>query len=146
MEVVDLEKIAAKERISISNFKMNNCKARIINYDGYHIFIDYSKIKTYIDEKCCLAEEIGHYYYDSFYTLLSDQEFIDKQEYKATKWKSLACVPLNSFLSCFKDGITNLYDIAEKLQVEPNMVQFAYNYYINSGKLFTNDECFKCSI
>ena len=32
------------------------------------------------------------------------------------------------------NGICNLSDIAEELQVEPNMVEFAYN-----GNLFTND-------
>lgn len=33
-----------------------------------------------------------------------------------------------------------MYDIAEELQVEPNMVEFAYNYYKNTGQLITNDE------
>ena len=49
-------------------------------------------------------------------------------------------MPLNSILSCFKNGIVNLYDIAEELQVEPNMVKFAYEYYKDNQLLFTNDE------
>ena len=63
--------------------------------------MDYSKIETYTEEKCLLAEELGHYYYDAYYCLSSDKEYIDKQEYKALKWKSLACVPLKSILECF---------------------------------------------
>ena len=101
MELIDLENIANREKISIINYKMKNTKARIINYVGSYIFMDYRNIKTYTEEKCLLAEELGHYYYDGYYTLNSNQEEIDRQEYKALKWKSLACVPLKSILSCF---------------------------------------------
>lgn len=101
MEVSDLTNIAKKEKIDIINFKMRKTKARIIEYDGTCIFMDYSKIYSYTEEKCLLAEELGHYYYSAYYTLNSDKEFIDKQEYKALKWKSLICVPLKSILSCF---------------------------------------------
>lgn len=101
MELIDLEKIAEREKISIINYKMNKSKARIINYDNSYIFMDYSKIHSYTEEKCLLAEEIGHYFYDAYYTLSASQEIIDKQEYKSLKWRSLICVPLQSILSCF---------------------------------------------
>jgi hypothetical protein len=146
MELIELENIANREKIDIINFKMNKTKARIINYIGSYIFMDYSKIDTYAEEKCLLAEEIGHYYYEAYYTLNSSQENIDRQEYKALKWKSLACVPLNSILSCFKNGICNLFDIAQELQVDPNMIEFAYNYYKENNMLFTNEEMLENSI
>ena len=101
MELIDLENITKKEKIDIINYKMNNNKARIINYNGYYIFMDYSRIYTYTEEKCLLAEEIGHYFYDAFYSLSSSQNDIDKQEYRAMKWKSLACVSPKSILGCF---------------------------------------------
>ena len=71
---------------------------------------------------------------------------MDRQEYKALKWKSLTCVPLNSILTCFKNGIYNLFDIAQELQVEPNMVEFAYKYYRDNDMLYTNEEMLECSI
>ena len=101
MDLIELENIAKKEKINIINFKMKNTKARIINYDNSYIFMNYSKIKTYTEEKCLLAEELGHYYYDAYYCLSSTQNEVDRQEYKALKWKSLICVPLKSILSCF---------------------------------------------
>jgi len=101
MELIDLEKIAKREKIDIINYKMKKTKARIINFDSPYIFMDYSKIKTYKEEKCLLAEELGHYFYDSYYTLSASQNYIDKQEYKALKWKSLSCVSLQLILSCF---------------------------------------------
>ena len=97
MELLDLENIARKEKLNLINYKMKP-KARII--DKY-IFMDYSKIHTQKEEKCILAEELGHYYYDAFYTISSSQEDINRAEYKALKWKSLSCVPLKSFLTCF---------------------------------------------
>lgn len=58
MELVDLENIAKREKIDIINYKMEKTRARIINYIGSYIFMDYSKINTYAEEKCLLAEEI----------------------------------------------------------------------------------------
>ena len=126
------------DEYNILNYKMRKNKARIIDK---FIFMNYSNINTYTEEKCLLAEELGHYYYDAYYTLSSSKYEIERQEYKANKWMSLACVPLNSILSCFKKGIYNLFDIAEELNVKPNMVKFAYNYYLDNGKLNTNDKC-----
>lgn len=132
MEITDLENIAYREKISVVNDVMKH-KAKII--DNY-IFMDYSKIHTKVEEKCLLAEELGHYYYGAYYSLNSSQNDIDRAEYKAMKWKSLVCVSRQSILSCFHKGIDNLYDIAEELSVEPNMVEFAINYYKNNGGFY----------
>ena len=74
-------------------------KARII--DNY-IFMDYLNIHTKAEEKCILAEELGHYYHNAYYTISSSQSDIDRAEYKALKWKSLACITPKSILSCFE--------------------------------------------
>lgn len=58
MNLLNLESIAKKEKINIVNFKMRKTKARIIEYDSTCIFMDYSKIHTYTEEKCLLAEEL----------------------------------------------------------------------------------------
>ena len=55
-------------------------------------------------------------------------------------------MPLNSILNCFKNGICNSFDIAQELQVEPNMVEFAYKYYRDNDMLYTNEEMLECSI
>ena len=101
MELIDLENIANREKICIRNFKMRKNKARIIEYNNTCIFMDYSKINSYTEEKSLLTEKNGHYYYFVFFTLNFVKENIFKKKYKAMKWKSLICVPLNSILSCF---------------------------------------------
>ena len=58
MDLNDLENIASRENIPIINYKMKKTKAKIINYSGSYIFMDYSNINTYTEEKCLLAEEL----------------------------------------------------------------------------------------
>lgn len=58
MNLISLEQIAQHEKINIINFKMKKTKAKIIEYDNTYIFIDYSNIHTYTEEKCLLAEEL----------------------------------------------------------------------------------------
>lgn len=58
MNILNLEKIAQREKIDIINFKMKKTKAKIVEYDNTYIFMDYSNIHTYTEEKCLLAEEL----------------------------------------------------------------------------------------
>lgn len=129
MELLNFEELAEREKIDIFHDNLMKEKAKIIKYKGTSILLNNKRIHSESERKCLLAEELGHYYYDAYYTLNSDQTFVDKQEYRAKKWKCLACVPRQSLIDCFKRGITNLYDIATELQVEPDMIQFAYDYY-----------------
>ena len=129
MNLLNFEELAEREKIDIFHDNKMKTKAKIIKYEGTSILLNNKQIHSETERKCLLAEELGHYYYDAYYTLNSDQTFIDKQEYRAKKWKCLACISRQSILDCFKRGITNLYDIATELQVEPNMIQFAYDYY-----------------
>ena len=52
---------------------------------------------TYIDEKCTLAEELGHYYMDATYPAnTNDTVLIAKQEYRAKKWSYSALIPFEN--------------------------------------------------
>lgn len=115
MELLELEKIAEREKIDLVNYRMNKNKARIIKLNNYFIFMDYSKISTYKEEKCLLAEELGHYYKSAFYSFSSSPLDIERQEYKALKWKSLVCVPLKSILSCFCKRNSKLFRYCRRI-------------------------------
>ena len=125
MDLNRLENLVNNENINIVNWKMKN-KGRII--DKY-IFMDYSQIHTKTEEKCLLAEELGHYYHSAYYTLSSSKVDIDRAEYRANKWKCLVCVTKQALLDCYKKGLSNEFEIAEELEIEPDMVKFAYDYY-----------------
>lgn len=99
MELNKLYDIAERENINIINFQMKN-KAITGNYKGKSMIgLNYSKIDTSKEEKCLLSEELGHYYYSSYYTLMSNQDFIDKQEYRAKKWSYYVLIPYEKLKS-----------------------------------------------
>lgn len=136
MELLELENLAIKENIHLLTDNKMSKKAQIVNFNKITcIFTNNSKISTYKEEKCILAEELGHYYYDAYYSIYSSKQDIERNEYKAFKWKCLACVTKQSILDCFKKGLFTKYDIAEELNVEVNMVEFAINYYKNNNNL-----------
>lgn len=100
---MDLEKlydIAEKEKIKIYNWHIEDANGIYLNYDKINaIALNYDELGTYIDEKCTLAEELGHYYYDATYSLFSDNNTISKQEYKARKWSFNVLVPYEDLKS-----------------------------------------------
>ena len=132
MELNKLYSIADKENISVFNAKMKN-KAIICKVDkDYYIGLNYRKMYNSMQEKEILAEELGHYYCNALYNINSDAETVRKKEYRAKKWAFLTLVPYKVLLSLKEQGYTTIYDIAEKLGVSEQLVQTAYNYYIEN--------------
>ncbi|MBO5348954.1 MAG: hypothetical protein J6A89_03945 [Clostridia bacterium] len=129
MELNKLYDVANKENISVVDFKMKN-KAIICKVDKeYHIGLNYSKISNLTEEKELLAEELGHYYYNAFYNVDSNPSTISQKEYRANKWKCTVLVSVNDLKEAFKNGLKNLYEVADYLNLSEDTVAFAYNYY-----------------
>ena len=126
MNLTELYNLADNNNIDIENWKMKKTKARIISNEDTCIFVDYSQIHSYIEEKEILAEELGHYKYEAYYTLLDDKNFIDKQEYKAEKWKALNLCPFKSILSLFKERNNKLYRYSRKIANYPKNHSICY--------------------
>ncbi|MCI8965571.1 MAG: hypothetical protein HFJ43_04390 [Clostridia bacterium] len=102
MNLEKLYDLAEKENIHIKNFFIKELNGIYVCNKNYKVIgLNYKILDTVTKEKCTLAEELGHYYYDATYNLNSDSQLISKQEYKSLKWRSLNCVTLKSILSCF---------------------------------------------
>lgn len=129
MELKKLYELADKENIDVIDFKMKN-KAIIgcIN-DNYTIGINYSNIDDSCEEKCILAEELGHYYTNSFYNYNFTKEEISKREFRATKWAFKTLIPFTILKQLYEKGCRYTYEFAEKLGVTEDLVEKAYNYY-----------------
>ncbi|MBO5004206.1 MAG: ImmA/IrrE family metallo-endopeptidase [Clostridia bacterium] len=129
MELNKLYDVAAKENISIIDFRMKN-KAIIELIDKeYYIGLNYSKIVHSTEEKELLAEELGHYYTNTLYNHNYSNEEIRKREYRANKWKLKALVPYSKLKELYEKGIRCTYEFAEELGVSENLINTAYNYY-----------------
>ena len=104
MELISLYNIAEKENIKIYDWQIEDVNGMYLNYENINaIALNYDKLGTYVEEKCTLAEELGHYYMDATYPAsCTDKVLIDKQEYRAKKWSYYALVPFEKLKSAIK--------------------------------------------
>ena len=132
MELNTLYDIAEKENIKIYDYNIDDVDGAFINYEGINaIALNYKNIKTSAKEKCVLAEELGHYYYDATYSpLCTDKTIINKQEYRAKKWAIKTLIPPGKLA---EKNYSSTYEIADEFGVTPELIMFAYNYYMENN-------------
>lgn len=101
MENIDLYNIAEKENIKIYDWQIEDVNGMYLNYQNINaIALNYDRLGTYIDEKCTLAEELGHYYMAATYPAsTTDRILIQKQEYRAKKWSYNVLIPFENLKS-----------------------------------------------
>ena len=101
MELNSLYDIAEKENITIYDWQIEDVDGMYLNYHNINaIALNYDRLGTYVDEKCTLAEELGHYYMDATYPAsCTDKILIDKQEYRAKKWSYSVLIPFENLKS-----------------------------------------------
>lgn len=129
MNLEKLYEISEKENIKIYNWYIEDCNGIYLNYDKINaIALNYDEIGTYIEEKCTLAEELGHYYSNSTYKLNSDFQLRSKQEYKAKKWSYSILVPISLLKEKISQGL-DLYDLADYFEVDCKYMIDCINFY-----------------
>lgn len=101
MELYNLYNLAEKENIKIYDWYIEDVNGIYLNYCNINaIALNYNKLGTYMDEKCTLAEELGHYYMDATYPASTRNKIlIDKQEYRAKKWSYSTLIPFEKLKS-----------------------------------------------
>ena len=101
MNLTSLYNIAEKENIKIYDWQIEDVNGIYLNYQNINaIALNYDRLGTYIDEKCTLAEELGHYYMDATYPAsTTDRILIQKQEYRAKKWSYNVLIPFENLKS-----------------------------------------------
>ena len=73
-----------------------------------------------------MAEEIGHHFTSSGEPVVkrrfssSDRLTIDKIEYKALRWAANYLVPENSLLDALRDGLCEVWELAEEFRAYSN--------------------------
>ena len=76
-----------------------------------------------------LAHELGHCEEGAFYTRYSPPAARYRAEGLAERWSYRKMIPTSALLSAFSDGCTEAWEIAERLNVPPQMVIKAVEYY-----------------
>jgi len=137
--VNDLNKLydlALKENIEIYDYNWNNALGRIFQIDNnYYIVLNERKIENSKQEKQTLAEELGHYYHDALYYINSSFMIKSKCEYRAQKWAYSTLIPIQKLKEKISEGLTNIFDLAEYFNVEPNYMNDCIHFYNEIGAL-----------
>ena len=123
------------EDIEIFNYHMNPCDAATIELNGsYGIFIDEDKIKTTEDEFIALAHEYGHCKSGATHKLYSPYQLIGQHEHRANRWAVHAFLPYEKIENAIEKGNTELWRIAEFLDMPEQFVKMAIEIYERENK------------
>lgn len=135
MELNRLYDIADNEKIKIYEYDIEDADGIFVNINNINaIALNRKRIKTSTKEKCVLAEELGHYYYDATYSpLCSDTTFIRKQEFRAKKWAFKNLISPTKIKNLIANGINCKYEIADELGVTEDLLCLAYQYYTENS-------------
>lgn len=132
MELNRLYDITEKENIKVYDWHIEDCNGIYLNYEKINaIGLNYDELGTYVDEKCTLAEELGHYYCNATYSLYSDSSTISKKEYRAKKWAYNVLIPIEKLKEAIKIGLTSIEDLADYFEVNYGFMNNCLKYYRN---------------
>lgn len=143
MNLDNLYSLTEKEKIKVYDWHIEDADGAYINIDKINaIALNYDNIGTYIEEKCVLAEELGHYYYDATYSLYcQDLQVISKQERKAKKWAYNVLVPYEDLRRAVLSGKTSILPLAEYFDVTTQFMSNCIAFYLEKyGYIITEEE------
>ena len=119
---------ANKNNIAVyENYDFSGTRIKGLYCDG---FIALSKdLLTDSEKKCVLAEEIGHHITSSGNILDMNAATNRKQEQRARVWAYRYALDLSDFISAYKNGCHNRFEIAEFLSVTEEFLSEAIESY-----------------
>lgn len=117
---------AENKGITVLELDMGNDKPYGKNFDDIIVL---NRNMTEINKRCVLAEELGHYY--RTYGDICRQDCINdiKQENTARKWSYEQLIGVIDLVNSHKHGCSNMYDIAEYLEVPVDILENAIEHY-----------------
>ena len=132
MDIKSLYQIAEQENISVLSFAMpNNGSVSIMNDDGSCcIGIDQSMQDNGIQERVCIAHELGHCVTGSFYNRFATVDSRQRHENRADKWAVKQLISIDDLDKAIADGCTEVWELAERFGVTEELVRKAICYYV----------------
>lgn len=122
-----LENEAIENNIDIIQYHFNSERIKGLYCDGTVAIAN--SIKKNSHKTCILAEELGHYYTSTGDIIEQSSASNRKQEYRARLWSYNRVIGLSGIISAFKAGCNSLYEMADHLEVEENILQDALSCY-----------------
>lgn len=140
VSVFDLYKDMRSEGIDLMEHSLLRSEAVSICSDGaYGIFIDTNKMETLAEELSVVAHEYGHCATGATHVVYSPLDLVEKHEYKANKWAVHRLISINDLHEAFRDGYTEVWNLAEYFDVTEDFIRTALNIYEREGLLPFNN-------
>lgn len=130
METTKLYALAENRGITVDRCALPRNKSISVNLND-QLFVALDLALTGIDEKVCLAHELGHCESGSFYNIYSPFDIREKHERRANIWAIKKLIPRYRFEKAIRNGYDNIYDLAEYFSVSCDFMQKAVEYYNN---------------
>lgn len=137
MTYEQLAEIAYEENIELIEF---NFKSGIKGLYSDNTIAISKKLETSTEKKCVLAEELGHYYTTAGNILDMEDVSNRKQELAARKWSYEKLIPLSALIKALYSGCTNLFELADYLNVTEEFLKDALAHYESKYGLYTEFE------
>lgn len=128
----DLYAYADKNNIEIDYFPLRDTKS--LSIIGA-IALNPNIVNTSSDMAVCLAHELGHHATNSFYKINSKFETRNRMEERATRWAVEQLVPIRKLKNELKNGLTEIWQLAEFFNVTPEFMNDVIRVYKAKGRL-----------
>lgn len=102
-------------------------------YDEIYIIGIDTREMTEAQERTHLAHEMGHCETGAVYDERVPLETRGRCERKANVWAIKKLLPKKELQKAFKEGLVELWQLAEEFNVTEDLVRFACKYYFNKG-------------
>lgn len=131
MNLIELYELAGNEDIEVLSIDTKQETSISIRADSGNCYVGINPfmIETESQEREYLAHEIGHCQTGSFYSRYSPLSDRGQMEFRATLWQIKKLIPKNEFEKALKNGIIELWELAEYFEVSEDLMKKAVNYY-----------------
>lgn len=122
---------AEENGISVVSFPLGDLEAMsLITSDGRPcIGIDPDRLSSKQDEKIKLSHELGHVVQNAFYNSFAACDVWERQENKANRWSFRSLVSEKDLRKAVKNGLTEVWELAEYFDVPPEVMAKICHYY-----------------
>jgi Zn-dependent peptidase ImmA (M78 family) len=91
--------------------------------------IDYAQLESVAAERVHLSHELGHCVTGSFYNPYALLDIRAKHERRANVWAYKQVVPLDALQECFRQGLTEPWQLEDEFDVPAWFIRQAMEYY-----------------
>jgi len=97
--------------------------------EAWAVFLDFSQIRsTRLLRGVCL-HELGHAATGALHKVSSPYELVERSEYRARKWAAERFLTAEDFRTAFREGFTELWQLAEYFDLPEADIRAALRYW-----------------